>query len=241
MNPASSAPWLVAHFRPTALFSLKLSFATSSVGKTTPVPTPYAIKMALIDVAFRVGHSESEANELMHRLRETELRISPPKRAVVTNTFVKVRQEPKAPTPEEPYGSSIAYRELVHHDGTWRWAFDIAEQDDSFVQLLTGLLPHVSYIGKRGSFIQFSGIERLSGLDGSFTQALDGNEPWAISARAQLLTLDDFGPEADLDVLSSFSKAKRVVRGRHRKFVETIIPLETVSTGPGFTEYQLPD
>ena len=44
---------MVAKYLPTALFSLKTSQATSSVGRTLVVPTMYAIKMALVDAGFR--------------------------------------------------------------------------------------------------------------------------------------------------------------------------------------------
>ena len=45
--------WLVARYAPTALFSLKPSLATSSGATTLLAPTPYALKMALLDVAYR--------------------------------------------------------------------------------------------------------------------------------------------------------------------------------------------
>ena len=164
--------------------------------------------------------------------------MSPPQRAVITNTFVKVRQEPKDPTPEQPYGSSIAYRELVHHDGEWRWAFDISQAAPDITKAISRLSRHVNYIGKRGSFVQFSGLDEVEALDDSFTQPLEPGATWSIPRDAQILQLDDFGPEAELDVLSSFS-AKRAQRGKHRRFVDTIVPLRVVSTGPGFTDYQL--
>ncbi|HLG74486.1 MAG TPA: hypothetical protein VK009_29045 [Chloroflexota bacterium] len=239
MEPEHAGRWLLARFLPCSLFSLKLSFATSSVGKTSLIPTPYAIKMALVDAAFRLGDSEAEANELMHRLREIEVRISPPKRSVVTNTFIKVRQEPKGPTAEEPYISGIAYREFAWHAGVWTWAFHIRREGDDCVQQLERLLPHISYIGKRGSLIQFVGLEHTPALDDSFSQPLKQDQSWTLAGNAQLLMLDDFGPEADLEVLNSFSRGKQVRRERHRRFVETIVPLEVVSSGPGFAEYRL--
>jgi hypothetical protein len=231
--------WLIARFYPCALFSLKLSFATSSVGKTSPVPTPYAIKMALVDAAFRLGWPDPRVNQLMHQLRATDVRVSPPQRSVVTNTFVKVRQEPKNPTAENPYISGIAYRELICHEGLWRWGFDIRGKPEGFQEELSALLAHVSYVGKRGSFIQFVGVEGAAVLDSSFTQPLEPGQPWTLPRGAHVLVLDDFGPEADLETLSSFSRGKQVRRERHRRFVETIVPLETFSSGPGFTEYRI--
>jgi hypothetical protein len=48
--------------------------------------------------------------------------------------------------------------------------------------------------------------------------------------------LDDFGLEASLEILSSYSSAK-ARRDKHRTFVQTVVPLGLVNTGPGFSEY----
>ena len=45
--------WVLATYQPTTFFSLKPSNATSSGGKTLLTPTPYAIKMGLLDAAIR--------------------------------------------------------------------------------------------------------------------------------------------------------------------------------------------
>jgi len=228
--------WLVATYVPTALFSLKVSAATSAVGKTLLVPTMYAIKMALVDAAFRAGYGEAECARLLRALVDIEVRVAPTARAVVTHTFLKIRQEPKTPSREHPYISSVAYREVAHAAGEWRWAFDLAGATDEVAGWLVELLPHVNYVGRRGSFVQFAGLARQPTLSLEFTQpqAQDG---FTMPSRWQVAPLDDFGPEASLDVLSSYSAASPR-RDRHRRFVQTIIPLGLVNVGPGFSEYE---
>jgi hypothetical protein len=229
--------WLVVEYYPTALFSLKSSLATSSVGKSLLVPTPYSIKMALVDAAFRAGFSDSECANFLRSLIAVAVRIAPPEAACVTHTFVKVRQEPKKREPLRPYIDSIAYREVVHHQGVWRWAFDLAAGDDALAETLVSLAPHVAYIGKRGSFIQFVGLSRLAEIGSDFTQPIDNHHEWMLPPKAHIAMLDDFGPEADLPVLSSFtSTAAR--REMHRRSVQTIVPTGLVNTGPGFSEYR---
>ncbi|MCS6926898.1 MAG: hypothetical protein NZ578_13445 [Candidatus Binatia bacterium] len=229
--------WLIVEYQPTALFSLKMSQATSSVGKTLVVPTPYSIKMAFVDAAFRAGLSDAECDEFLRSLARVEVRIAPPEAACVTHTFVKVRQESRDADPLRPYIASIAYREVVHHYGTWRWAFDLAAGDSTLAERLVYIAPHVVSIGKRGSFIQFVGFSRRVDLGPEFTQPVQNQGSWRPPRRAHIMPLDDFGPEADLETLSSFTP-KRPVRGKHRRFVATIIPLGLVNTGPGFREYR---
>jgi len=228
--------WLIAEYQPTALFSLKVSLATSSVGKSLVVPTPYAIKMALIDAAFRARFSDSECASLLLALIPLDVRVNPGPSAVVTHTFLKVRQESRGSDPLRPYSSTISYREVVHHQGPWLWAFDLASVELATAEKVITLLPHIRYVGKRGSFIQFLGFQRVLEVGVEFTQPVMRSGAWSPPTRGHITPLDDFGPEAELAVLSSFS-AKPARRDRHRKFVETIVPLGIVNSGPGFTEY----
>ena len=230
--------WLIAAYRPTALFSLKISLATSSVGKSLVVPTPYSIKMALVDAGFRVGWPDADCAAFLRSLVGVEVRVAPPKAACVTHTFVRVRQESRDADPLRPYTASIAYREVVHHHGLWRWAFDLAGGDETLGSHIVSLAPHVAYIGKRGSFVQFVGFSRAFTLGVDFTQPVRAQESMTLPPRAHIVPLDDLGPEAELDVLSSYT-ARRPKRDRHRRVVETIVPLGLVNTGPGFSEYRL--
>ncbi|MBI2527306.1 MAG: hypothetical protein HYV93_15135 [Candidatus Rokubacteria bacterium] len=240
-KPVAGVPgpgrWLVVDYGATALFSLKISLATSSVGKTLIVPTPYAVKMAYVDGGFRAGWADADCRAFLRALVDVEVRVAPPGDAVVTHTFVKVRQESRQGDPLRPYIASIAYREVVHHRGMWQWAFDLAGGDDWLAGRLVEAAPHVSYVGKRGSFIQFGGIARRVELGSGFTQPLDAGRQWAIPLRAHIAPLDDFGPEASLEVLSSFTETSPR-RERHRRFVQTVIPIGLVNSGPGFSEYR---
>jgi hypothetical protein len=227
--------WLVCRYAPTALFGLKMSQATSSVGKTLLVPTMYALKMALVDAGFRMGLPDDRCASVLRYLVPVDVRVAPPARAVVTHTFVKIRQEPKKPDPLRPFGSSIAYREVAYFVGEWLWAFDLAGCEEELILLTPELLAHVGYIGQRGSFVQLIGIERRRELDVAFTQP-QADEGFLLPERWHVAMLDDFGPEASLEVLSSYS-TQQAKRDRHRRFVQTVVPLGIVNSGPGFTEY----
>jgi hypothetical protein len=233
---AGPGRWLIGEFASTAPFSLKVSSATSSVGRTLVIPTPYAIKMALVDGAFRAGLPEAECAETLRALTKVDVRIAPAPETVVTHTFVKVRQESRDADPLRPYGATIAYRELAYLSASTNWAFDLATAEDTLVTRIPVLLAHISYIGKRGSFVRFVRLFRAPILGPEYTQPVNRTGTWSPPPRAHIASLDDFGPDADLETLSSFT-AKRPRRDRHRRFVETIIPVGIVNTGPGFTRY----
>lgn len=227
--------WLVFAYEPTALFSLKMSRATSSVGRTLLLPTPYAVKMAFVDAAFRIGRPQDDVAELVRAFASLEVRIGTPARAVVTHTIIKIRQAPKDPKSANPYIPAIAYREFVHLRGVLHWAFDLATGPEWLGPTLIDLAPAINYIGKRGGFIQYSGVSRRPELGSGFTQPFDRGELKTISGM-HIATLDDFGPEANIDALNSFTTIP-VRRDKHRVFRETLVPLGLVNVGPGFSEY----
>jgi hypothetical protein len=139
--------WLVFAYEPAALFSLKTSRATSTVGKTVLTPTPYAVKMAFLDAALRHGLT-GDPNRLVRQLAESNVRIGLPKHACVTGTIMNVRQEmrdvdgkrnPRLPA----HRATIAMREFVHYQGTIRLAFDLGTCAEELVNVLICAAPAI--------------------------------------------------------------------------------------------------
>src|SRR5438045_3569104 len=83
--------WVVATYLPVALFSLKSALATASGGKTVLVPTPYAVKMALLDAAIR-SRGVDAGRYIFPIIRDLRVALDPPARLVVLNSFGKVRR-----------------------------------------------------------------------------------------------------------------------------------------------------
>ena len=79
--------------------------------------------------------------------------------------------------------------------------------------------------------------QSASRLGEGFTQPVQNEQPWSPPLRAHVVSLDDFGPEADLATLSWFTD-RSPKRDRHRKFVQQDLPIGLVNTGPGFSEYR---
>lgn len=225
--------WLVFDFVSTSLFSLKRSDATSSVGRTHVIPTPYSVKMAFLSASLRLGGAP-DGEVLVVALRDATFRIGVPRRAIVTHTIVKVRQEPKVSKPTEPYIPAIAFREFAFLDGPLSVAVDLISISEPVALQLVQLAPMISYLGKRGSFFQYLEGRREEELDTTFTQPVAGIlEPPPLLHFAHM---DDFGPEATFDSLNSYNSTS-IRRDKHRSFVETVIPLGLINSGPGFSEF----
>src|SRR5215472_4999852 len=84
--------WLIFRYSPVALFSLKMSRATSTAGKTLLIPTPYAAKMAFVDACLR-HNLTGDPDTLVRSLAKAIVRIGVPQHACVTGTIQSIRQE----------------------------------------------------------------------------------------------------------------------------------------------------
>ena len=229
--------WLLLHYLPTTLFSLKSCVATSSVGRSLIVPTPYAVKMAFVDSAFRYGLPTEICEGLVEKLAEVEVRIKPAGNSIVNQTIQKIRQEERNDRESDQiYISSIAYRELVYLDSCWIWAFNVRE-DTELSSLLLKLAPAINYVGKRGSMIQFMGSETRDELDNRFTMPIAEIQGVRLPERTHIALLDDFGPKANFNCLNSFDPKARVDLGKHRLRISTLIPSGVIDAGSGFVHY----
>src|SRR5436309_2493830 len=147
--------WIVSTFCPVSLFSLRMTHATSKGGKTLFVPTPYAVKMALIDACFRSAESDAEqqARRIFDFVKWSEVRVLPPEHCVVHNTFIKVLDYDREGD-EGPFKSTIAYREFAFFRGEMHVAIGVNGLAPHGQQEISDLFWRVNTFGKRGSFWQ---------------------------------------------------------------------------------------
>ncbi|MDO8589508.1 MAG: hypothetical protein Q7T82_20995 [Armatimonadota bacterium] len=241
--------WLLLDYRPSTLFSLKSSYATSAVGKTLVLPSPYVVKMAFVNAGFRAGRGADFCADMVRRLATVELRIRPARESVVTQTIQRVRSpkedKGKRETAKQPVGrpgkpvvyqSTVAYREMVWLRGHWTWAFRLDEGPRLAKDLLV-LAPSVNWVGKRGSLVQFVGYSKADNIGSDFTCPVEGATAVQQAVSAHVAPLDDFGPDASFPALNSFDPKGELKIGKHRVIVPTIVPAGVTSTGHGFVRY----
>ncbi len=222
--------WTIAQYQPTTFFSLKPNMATSSGGKTLIVPTPFAVKTALLDAAIRTrGLAQGKA--LFPDLRALEIAVWLPPQIVVNNTFNRILRAARSPSPGQwPYQRTIGFREYVQFGGPLALAFrDLSDE-------LTPLLAQVNYLGKRGGFIQLlSAPETTDDLPDGFTlltEGIDGAFPLGT-----LQMVDDWGEKLTFEHINIYSN-KRIRTGKHRVFHHIVLPHKPVRSSRGFTLYE---
>ncbi len=239
--------WIVARYQSAALFSLKAASATASGGKTLLIPTPYAIKMALLDAAIRtMGVSEGE--RLFPFLRDLAVWMQPPDDLVVIKGFGKIRRLLKDKSNEEkareaqarghwPMQPTIAYREYVYYRDPFHLALSMAD-DEPEMRTVQRLLLCINYFGRRGGFVQM--VEPPALVEQVTEQAFIHLTPERIEhfyADGILQILDDCGPALTFQKANIYN-AERITPGKERLFRHIVLPYRLIRSSRGYSHYQ---
>ncbi len=233
--------WYQASYLPISLFSLRQSLSTSSGAKTLLVPTPFAMKMALLDAAIRVLGKE-QATLLFPIIRDVQVAIQLPRQLVVMNSFLKiVRPKKNGPSDDlgsgliTPLGSTIAYREFVSYDGAFELALSNSRGDALPTEMIQ-LFAQINYFGKRGSFVQLAETPRLiDQLDEGWTLLTAKQRLFIADGTVQML--DDFGPSITFE-RADITSDVRITLGKDRVQRPIVLPCRLVRSSRGYTLYQ---
>jgi len=236
--------WVIAEYLSTALFSLRPCTATSSGGKSLIVPTPFALKMALLDAAIQ-SMGLGRGRELFPSIRDLRIAAQLPHHIAVNNTFARILRlnEIKTSAAEKdaaianainkqqwPFQRTIAFREYVQFGGPLLLAFDGMERD-----ILAVLLSQVSYLGKRGGFMQLTGPPVTVDVIGTdftvLTESIRDAFPLGV-----LQVLDDCGADMTFEHANVYT-GKRIRLGNERVLRQVVLPFEVARSSKRYTLY----
>ena len=234
--------WFVVTYLPTSLFSLRPANATTSGGKTLLTPTPFALKMALLDAAIRV-YGKGFAESWFPAIRDLEIAIQLPYHLMVTKTFVKILRPHKNGAKDSfgtgllsPMGNTIAYREMVQFGSEIKIAFwSKTETDIPFLQLFS----QIHYLGKRGGFMQFQAVEVVDELELSVFTKLTSSQADHFPKHGTMQLLDNCGSKmgfAHADIYSG--KPLAVGKENGRILNPVILPYRLSKSSRSFSLYE---
>lgn len=235
--------WFIARYLPVSLISLKLSTATSTGGKSLLLPTPFALKMALLTVIIQ-QEGIDQGRALWPAVRDAQIAVRGPQRITVNNTFTKIMKPRRLEKGQSlldpdtglmpPMNQTIAFREYVSWQGDLQIALQPAGQ---FEQAWARWLTLISYIGKRGGFIQAMTIPEIADtLDSNFveiTQTAGGD--FLFYGTMQLM--DDCGEQLSFEQVDIYTTAKMRI-GTDRILRPIVLPYRMERSSRSYTQYQ---
>ncbi len=217
-----------ANYIPTTLFSLKDSNSTNSGAKSLFLPSPYSIKMAILNQAITLNGEFLDGNELdkLHFgfIRDVKISYNIPENSFfcVNNAFVKILKPARE---AEGFQQTVAFREYIYISNPIEIIFDV--KIDLSVGYLKKYLHKINYFGKKGCFFQF--IEYSDNPSIANVTQFDPKKPIA----GILQEYDDFDEKATFDNANNFSSANA-----KRKKKILVIPIKSIGSSKSYTNYK---
>jgi len=154
-----AAQWIRARVHFASLYSYRIPDTSPSFASVSPVPSPSAVRLALVDAAIQRGGSVSEGREIFELVRSAHLCLVPPERVCVVRAFVK-RLKPQAPKSrdarergqERQLVESTGIREYCHPDGP----LEIYLQPEREAERVLGLFRLLRRLGTTDSLARCS-------------------------------------------------------------------------------------
>ncbi|MFN4084202.1 MAG: hypothetical protein ACK4K9_11275 [Bacteroidia bacterium] len=243
-------------YLPTALFSLKDSNATNSGAKSLFLPSPYSVKMALLNQIITIEGVETfsqreveitqgkkkkielQEAEIFELIRDAKISfyLLQGSRFCVNNAFVKIlkikedkssKKDKEAGKIFEPgFQETIGFREYIQITHPFEIIFEIS--DASQAAFLKNYLHKINYFGKRGCFFQF--LEYNDNPPQANVVPFDVTEGHA----GILQKYDDFDESVTFEMVNNFSG-----KSTKRKDEILLLPLHLIKTSKSFTSYKV--
>jgi len=210
-----------AIYKPTTLFSLKDSNSTNSGAKSLFLPSPYSIKMAIINQAITIGGVDFNENENDFRIiRNAEISYFIKGNICVNNCFVKILKEKRD---DIGFQETVSFREYIHFTDNMEIIFHVENELHS--QFLKKYLHKINYFGKRGCFFQFISYCDIP----SEPNVKDVSD---ISSGV-LQEFDDISPKAQFKNVNNFDSANAL-----RDKTILVIPVHNMNSSKSYTHYK---
>lgn len=230
--------WLTVSYQPVSLFSLKRSDATSMAARSNLVPTPYAIKMALLKVLIENQRNQhlqnfnTWINSQFIWIRDLTIHILPPAQLIVNRNGYKLRYYDQTADKADknrstvPMQDGFVFREWVYLEGV----LQICCCDKTYrLTELENLFAQINYFGKRGCFFQYLPEKKQETKTSLFP-------PDRLSSFT-IQPMDDLGSKTTFDKINPFSPT-RAQLDKDRVIESGFLPLELKSTSARYDFYE---
>lgn len=229
--------WLTVSYQPVSLFSLKRSDATSMAARSNLVPTPYAIKMALLKNLLEIEgvlHGTDFNGWIKGEfawIRDLQIYVRPPERLVVNRNGYKLRyydqtaDKADKSRPIVPMQDGFVFREWVYLEGN----LQICCGPTVRVNQLQALFSQINYFGKRGCFFQY--------LPDAVQVSAEPLWQPNLSQSFTVQPMDDLGEKTTFGKINPFSSEKATL-GKDRIVSPGFLPLKLTATSARYDFYQ---
>ncbi|HLP89876.1 MAG TPA: hypothetical protein VK184_14970 [Nostocaceae cyanobacterium] len=229
--------WLTVTYQPVSLFSLKRSDATSMAARSNLVPTPYAIKMALLKVMLESqGRKHQSDFDQWIKIQFTWIRdltiyIWPPEKLIVNRNGYKLRyydqtaDKADKTRPTIPMQDGFVFREWVYLQGHLQICCGVSNRLAELEQLFA----QINYFGKRGCFFQYLPEYNQQTPEPLFLPDF--------TAGFTVQPMDDLGEKTTFNRINPYSTEKAQL-DKDRVIKPGFLPLQLITSSSRYDIYQ---
>ncbi len=122
------ATWLKTELEFATFYSYRMPELSPQYALASPVPSPAALRLALVDAAIQLSGEPAYGKEVFDRVKSTPLLVLPPQNLCVLKFFVKRLKKPK--TTGADLVESTAVREYCHLGGPLEVYLQVTEPQE---------------------------------------------------------------------------------------------------------------
>ncbi|MBC7362795.1 MAG: type I-A CRISPR-associated protein Cas5 [Candidatus Aminicenantes bacterium] len=223
--------WIVAELHFGSLFSYRIPNISPSFALTSPIPSPAAIRLALVDTAIKIDGRVESGIEIFELVKKLPMEIEPPERVVILKFFIK-RLKPSK-NQDSSFEESFGIREYCHFYGPMKVYLQAEEESKRLEQIFR----HLRRLGTSDSLLSCRTMVRAEGPDPRLiAKLLHEVKPEAENfTRRPVVSLNEIREDA------CFSQVNPYEKGRGNPFAQKtyILPLQEIKRGENFVIYRI--
>jgi len=134
---AGPTTWLRADYEFPSTFSYRMPDVSAQFAIGSPVPSPAAVKLALVDTAIRWSGDVNEGRRVFDLIKTAKVCIVPPSRMVRFRAFIKRLKPPHSSAgPGAPTVESTGVRDYFLLDGYLSVFIEVPQSDADYIAWL---------------------------------------------------------------------------------------------------------
>jgi hypothetical protein len=223
--------WLKAVLEFAAFYSYRMPETSPQYALASPVPSPAALKLALVDTAIQMSGDPAYGRRIFGEVKSMPLWALPPRYLCVLKFFTKRLKKPK--TAGEKLVESTAVREYCHLGGPLEIYLEVSDAAE-----MKAILGNVRRLGTSDSLLTAKVEDSEEPPPALRWQRLqDLRLPIRLGnyQRRMVVTLTDLRPGVDFDEVNPYSQARQ--RKPFAQYIY-ILPLVQEKRGENWVLYK---
>lgn len=220
--------WVRAEVHFASLYSYRIPNTSPSFAPASPVPSPSAVRLALVDAAIQRSGSIEEGKDVFERVKAVPLCLVPPPRVCIIRAFTKRLKPGKG----EELVESTGIREYCHPQGP----LEIYLQPGEEAERIASLFRHLRRLGTSDSLARCSTEMVEAPPQELFCLPVD-ELPGHLDnlERRMVVSLLELPEDADFEAINPYSPLRRGFRYRQKFWV---LPLVQQQRGENWVLYR---